>query len=65
MNQEHRKGGEIEKLEKQRVQRRRLDDILGRFVSADDVVYNDRGLIKRVIERWDKDREAHLGDPNE
>ena len=59
------RGSEITKLEKQKVQRRRLDEILGRFCSADDVVYSDRGVVEPVYLRWKYDQTLHLGDPNE
>jgi hypothetical protein len=65
MTQEHVHSTQIQELEKQRAQRRRLDEILGRFVRADDIVYSDKGLVEQVFARWQKDREAHLGDPNE
>ena len=46
------RGSEITKLEKQKVQRRRLDEILGRFCHADDVVFSDRGFVEQVCLRW-------------
>ena len=58
-------GSEITKLEAQKKQRRRLDDILGRLCRADDIVYSDRGLVEQVYLRWKREQTVHLGDPNE
>ena len=62
---EHQHGSEITNLEKQKVQRRRLDEILGKFVQANDIVYSDKGLVDQIIARWKHNCGAHLGDPNE
>lgn len=62
---EHQHGAEITRLERQKKQRRRLDEILGKFCHADDVVYSDRGLVEQVLARWKHDQTLHLGDPNE
>lgn len=65
MTPEHIQGTEIQKLDKQKVQRRRLDEILGKFVHAGDIVYSDKGLVERVIARWKHNCGVHLGDPSE
>jgi hypothetical protein len=65
MTQEHVQGTEIQKLDKQKIQRRRLDEILGKFVRPGDIVYSDKGLVEQVIMRWKHDCGAWLGDPNE
>lgn len=45
-----------------RVQERRLDSILHRFLEADDELLSDRDLVLRVLARWKKHQDAPILD---